>query len=187
VRDEDNGDALFLGEPRNLVLERLPRQRVERAERLVHQHHARLLRETARNLHALLHPARELAGKIFADLGEAHLFQQRIGARLAGAARNALALVGERDIGPDAAPGQKRAAVVLEHDRPLARRAVDPLAFGENFARARRHQPGQQPQQRGLAAARRADDREEFAVGDRQIDAVENEVGAEGNAQRARF
>ena len=86
---------------------RLPRQRVERAEWLVHQHDARLLREAARDLHPLLHAARELAGEIFADLRQAHLLQERIGTRLARGARNALTLEGEGDIGPDAAPGQE--------------------------------------------------------------------------------
>jgi hypothetical protein len=42
------------------VLQILPRHGVERAERLVHQQDARLLRKAARDLQPLLHSARHL-------------------------------------------------------------------------------------------------------------------------------
>ncbi|MCY1538046.1 hypothetical protein D9M68_735700 [compost metagenome] len=42
----------------------LARLRVERAERLVHQHHVGAAHERARNRHALLHAARELVGVV---------------------------------------------------------------------------------------------------------------------------
>ena len=64
VGDEHHGGAARLDEAQDFVLQRLPRHGVERAERLVHQQHRGLLRETARDLHALLHAARELGRKM---------------------------------------------------------------------------------------------------------------------------
>ena len=57
VGDEHDRGVLLGNEARDLVLQLLARQRVERAERLVHEQQPRLLREAARDLHALLHPA----------------------------------------------------------------------------------------------------------------------------------
>src|ERR1700719_2749465 len=54
----ENDRGFPLGrQPRYLVLQGLPGQRVERAKGLVHEKNSRLLRQTARNLHALLHAA----------------------------------------------------------------------------------------------------------------------------------
>jgi hypothetical protein len=52
----ENDRGFPLGrQPRDLVLQGLSGQRVERAKGLVHEKNSRLLRETARNLHPLLH------------------------------------------------------------------------------------------------------------------------------------
>jgi len=47
------------------------------------------------------------------------------------------------------------------------------LAVERNFTRIRPIQPGDDPQQRGLARARRSQQRQQFAAGDLEIDAVE--------------
>ena len=49
-------------DPQELVLQPRARDRVERAERLVHQHHGRIGRERAREADALALAARELRG-----------------------------------------------------------------------------------------------------------------------------
>ena len=67
----------------NLVLQALPRHRVERAERLVHQQRLGLLREAARELQALLHAARHLHRIFLGMIGQADLFQQFLDARRA--------------------------------------------------------------------------------------------------------
>ena len=50
---------------------------------------------------------------------------------------------------------------------------IDDLAFGDVF------EAGDHPQQRRLSAARRADEDDEFAVGDLEVGAVDDLVGAE--------
>ena len=71
VGDEHHGrlgldvDALELG------LQIRPGERVERAERLVHQQHRGLVREHAGDRDALLHAAGELAGVLVGEAGEA--------------------------------------------------------------------------------------------------------------------
>ena len=60
----------------DFVLQRLPRHGVERAERLVHQQHRRLLREAARDLHALLHAAGKLRRIVIGVIAEPDFFQE---------------------------------------------------------------------------------------------------------------
>src|SRR5262249_566289 len=53
-----------------LLLQQLAVLRVERTERLIHQQNARIEREQARESHALLHAARQLARIVVAELAE---------------------------------------------------------------------------------------------------------------------
>ena len=53
------------------LLDRLARERVERAERLVHQQQLGVARERARDAHALLHAAGELVDRALGELLEA--------------------------------------------------------------------------------------------------------------------
>ena len=71
---------------RQLLLQRLAGQRVERAERLVEEEHLRLGRKRARNRDALPHAARQLARPPVDGVAEADL-AERV-ARLARAARS---------------------------------------------------------------------------------------------------
>ena len=123
VRDEQHGRVPLGGDAQHLVLQRLARHGVERAERLVHQQHGRVLRQAARDLQPLLHAARELRGILLGVVGEADLGEQRRDARLPrSAAGTPHRLQRQADIAGDRAPGQQRAAVVLEHDGDVARR-----------------------------------------------------------------
>jgi len=63
VCDEDHGLAEPFLQRRELTLEGRARQRVERAERLVHQKQRRVCRERARDADALSLSARKLEGK----------------------------------------------------------------------------------------------------------------------------
>ena len=61
----------------------------------------------------------------------------------------------------------------LEHHRDLALRGleiVDAALADENVARGHAVEPGDHAQQRRLAAAGRADQHDEFALADREID-----------------
>ena len=82
VGDEEH--RLAVGDPDALQLEvhALARQRVERAERLVHQQHARIVNEAPGDADALLHAAGQL-GRIFASRSrEPDQGEQVAGARL---------------------------------------------------------------------------------------------------------
>ncbi len=66
--------------------------------------------------------------------------------------------------------------VALEHHRQVAlrgRQARDVAAVEDDAAGGQRLEPGDQAQQRGLAAARRADEHGELAAGDGQVDALD--------------
>ena len=73
--------------------------------------------------------------------------------------------------------------IALKHHRQPARgrRVVgDILAVNGNRAAGRRFQSGDHPQQRRFAATRRADKHHEFAIGNIEINAVQNLELAEG-------
>ena len=67
----------------------------------------------------------------------------------------------------------------MARPRSAAGTVVDHLAVDGKFAAGRLFEPGDHPQQRRLAAAGRADEDDELAVGDLQIDAVEDVDRAE--------
>ena len=92
--------------------------RVERAERLVEQQHARLVRERARERDALLLPARELARQALLVAVERHELQQLgaspapLGAAHAARTQRELDVVGHGHVA--------KQRVVLEHETDLA-------------------------------------------------------------------
>src|SRR5688572_31835905 len=77
------------------------------------------------------------------------------------------------DVALDAFPREKRARVLLKDvDRALGR-LLDARAVQMHLAAARRHQSCQDLQQRRLAASRWADDRDEAAALDGEVDTTE--------------
>ena len=163
VRDEHDG--LARREPQRLEVDAhlLARQRIERAERLVHQQQRRIVDQRAHDRGALAHAAGQLARIAVGELGEAD------------AARAAPSRA------RDAAADRRRAAraAAARCRAPCASRAapgsgtrcrasvcgrVDDAAVDAHLAGGRRMQPRDQPQQRALAAAGRPDDREELAA-----------------------
>ena len=78
--------------------------------------------------------------------------------------------------------------VGLEHHRDVALRRVqivDDLAADADLAGGDRFEPGDGVEQRRLAAAGRADEHEEAALLERDVDALEDLDGAEALAQSA--
>src|SRR2546426_3057741 len=67
MRDEHHGLPVLLPDAQKLPLQEAPGERVERAERLVHEDDRGLRGERARDRHPLLHPAGKL---VDAALGE---------------------------------------------------------------------------------------------------------------------
>jgi hypothetical protein len=75
------------------------------------------------------------------------------------------------DVLADRPPGQQIG--LLEHHADARVRTGDPLLAKGDGARGELVQSGQRPQQRGLATAGRADDRDELALAHRQVDILE--------------
>jgi hypothetical protein len=88
VRDEEDRRLPVLADQQHELLHLLAGLRVERAERLVHQQHRRLVGERAGDRHALLHAARQLA-RIRVRKSAAHQLEQRR-ERVPSAARSRL-------------------------------------------------------------------------------------------------
>src|SRR5262249_4994255 len=78
------------------------------------------------------------------------------------------------DVAADRAPRQQ--ARVLEHHRAIGAGAGYAPAIDRHAAALVGQQPGDDVEERGLAAAARADDRQELAVVDRQRDVRQGEV-----------
>ena len=165
---------ISLVEARELLLHRLAQMHVEIGERLVEQHDGRLHGEAARERDALALAAGQLVRpplrhRLEPDHGER---RRRRGARARPPAHGARAARRRRS--------RRRSCAATAHRTGTpCRCAAAPAAAPSR--RGRRSRPpsftdaavghleaGDQPQQRGLAAARRTEQREEFAVGDRE-------------------
>ena len=122
VRDQQRRDALVALQRADLVAQRDARPGVERGQRLVEQERARLEHQRARQRHALLLAAGELARQPVRQRRQSHALQHRARApaplRLVDAAHAQRI----RDVLPHAHRREQR--VALEHDtaRALARR-----------------------------------------------------------------
>ena len=174
VRDEDEGDPGLGLETLQLDLHLLAQFQIERGERLVEQKHARARGERAGERHTLL-------------LATGNLRRLAVGHRLhldqLQHPRNGLV-----DLGLRLAQHLEREADVLRHghvreegvgledgvDGPLVRRQIGDVGPAElDAARCRLLEAGDHPQERGLAATRRAEKREELVFGNRQADVVQ--------------
>ena len=114
MRDEQHG--LARGEPQRFEVEAhlLARQRVERAERLVHQQQRRVVDQRARDRHALAHAARQLVRIAVGEIREADLREQPQRALAVGARVEAAQLDLHQHVVERGAPVEQHRA--LEHD-----------------------------------------------------------------------
>ncbi len=152
---------------------------VERAERLVEQQHLRLDGERPRERHPLALAARQLRRVALLVAGQADDLQQLVDAPV--------------DLGLRPPADRRAEADVVAHVEVLERGVV--LEDEADLARLRRHErdvlsadhdgpgvgnlePGDRPQQRRLAGARRAEQRGQRAAGDRQVDVAQRVVVA---------
>ncbi len=169
----DEHDGLLRGHPQSLEVDAhlLAREGVERAERLVHQQQRRIVDQRAHDSRALAHAAGELARVAVREVREAHLREEPHRALAVGLRVHAAQLDLHQHVVEHVAPVQQHRA--LEHDAEVGLRAGHAPAAHDHLARARRMQPRDDPQQRALAAARGADDREELAFADREVDGLQ--------------
>jgi hypothetical protein len=167
VGHEHDRAPLLLAEVEQLLLEQRPQLGVEGGEGLVHQQDLGLDGEGAGDGDPLAHAAREGVGPGVGELREAHALEPR-GHPLVGlAAGDAGDVEAEADVGRHRLP--RVDAVVLEDHR----RRVGDVGGDPHLAGARAQQPGDDPQEGGLPAARRADDRDELAVGHVEVDGAQ--------------
>ena len=135
---------------------------------------------------ALLHPPGELVGRAILESVEVDRAQQVVDSIAIRGHVEPAELELKLDVSPHAAPRHERA--VLEHDADIGARRVDDLAVDEDLPVGAIEQPGNQEQKRGLAAPRRAEERDEFAGRDAEIGGSERVhlvvTGAEELADR---
>ena len=168
MRDEDGGVAGAVVDLAQPAAELAADLRVERAERLVEQQDARLDGERAGERHALPLAAGELTGKALLQAGELHEVEEvqhaladfRLGrAAAAGPHRQA-----EGDVVEHRHVAEQR--VMLEYEADIALTQVEAeriLLAEENASGGRLVEAGEDAQQRGLAGAGRAEQREKLA------------------------
>ncbi len=181
--DHDRGQPELLVQLAIIVAQRVAGEGIERAERLVHQHDARLGGERPRHADALALPAGEFMGEAVA-IGRAlqpHQIEQFIDARGSLRGRPAEQLRRDADIVGDAHMRKQPAALEDIADAPpqpnrIGRAHV--LALDRDVARVRLDQPVRQPQQRGLARAGAADNGEELALGHFERDVIHRQHAA---------
>mmetsp|Transcript_11774 Transcript_11774/g.27607 ORF Transcript_11774/g.27607 Transcript_11774/m.27607 type:complete len:203 (+) Transcript_11774:845-1453(+) len=148
-----------------LVLQTRAGEGVERTEGLVHQQHLGLHGQRAGDADALLHAAGDLVWALGAGVAHAHQLQRSDGARLL--LRRALpaaedGLDRQQHVVQAAQPRQQR--VVLEHNRTLGAGRGDLAAVANQRAAGGLQQPGDEVEQRRLAAAGMADQRGELTA-----------------------
>ena len=145
-----------------LALQGLARLRVERAERLVHQQHLRIDRERARDADALLHAAGELIRPPAAGVLQADEIEIALRGLAQLGAAHALHFQPEHHVFQRGQPRQQFG--MLEHHAAIVAAAGDRDAVDRHPAAARGFEPHRDAQRRGLAAAARADQRDDLAV-----------------------
>ena len=183
MRDEEDRLLQLQPDAQQLVLQVAARERVERAERLVHQQDRAVEREDAGDGHALAHAAGEVLRKAVGELGEAELCQQTVD--LAADVGLTAHLQAEGDVRAHRHPGEER--VLLKDHAAIGAGLAHAFAVREDLARRRRDEARDRVQQRRLSAAGGAEEADELAAGDVEVDAVErqNAVGIRG-AERFR-
>ncbi len=163
VGDHEGGLAGLGDEAAHLLLQRAAGERVERAERLVHQQQFRRDGEGAGDADALLHAARELRRLALGRLLEPDAAQRRH-RRLADARLGpggVPASQRELDVPARRHPGHQR--VALEDHGAVERGAGDLAPAHQHAALVRRVEAGEDVEDLRLAAARVADEADELA------------------------
>ena len=174
VRDVDERDADVVLDRLELELHLLAELQVERAERLVEEEHARLVDERARERYPLLLAAGELAWLALLEALEADEPQDLVHAAAHVLLAHALPAQAERDVLEDR---QVREEGVRLEDRVdvalVGRLPGDGLLAEVDRALGRLLEAADHPQRRRLAAAGRAEEREEAAPLDLEREVVD--------------
>ena len=174
VGDEDGGDAGLVLQALEFDLHLLAQLQIESREGLVQQQQPGPRRQGSGQRNPLLLAARDLGRAPPGKTLHAHQRQHLVHGLGHRAFRLAQHLQAEADILGHRQMGEE--GIVLEHgvDRPLeGRQVVDRLAAEDDAPLGGMIESGDQPQQGGLAAARRPEQRKELALANRHVDAVQ--------------
>src|SRR5215469_14475499 len=174
VGDHEHGLAGLEADAPHLVLQRAAGERVERGERLVHQHDLRLDRERPRDADALFHAAGELCRSLVLGAGETDEVDEflRLTVEIVPIHKPPFRRHRVGDVAHDREPREQR--VALEDYRAVEARAFDRPIVDDHGAIRGRLESGQDVEHRGLAAAGMADDADEFAARHRQPQLLEH-------------
>ena len=183
--DHERGLSGLQTNPAHLVLQRAARQRIQRRERLVHQHDLRRDRERARDADALLHAAGQFRGTLVLGAGQADQIDEGLRMRLHLGAVPVAPFRGDGigDVAEHRAPRQQRMA--LEDHGAVEAGAFDRLSVDDDSAFARLVEARQNIQHRGLAAAGMADHAAELAARHREPEILEHRDLAAARARIA--
>ena len=186
VRDDDEGQTELVLQVHQLEAGIFAELAVERRQRLVEQQHPRPLGKRARERDALALAAGKLVRALRApkpsSLTSASISRDP---RLDLGLRHSVLLEPEGDVALDRQVREQRIALEHHVDRPPVRRhAGDILPVQQDAALARLLEAREHPQQRGLAAARGPEQREEFAFEDVQRQPLDGDEIAEALAHR---
>ncbi len=159
-----------------IVAKRIARQRIERAERLVHQHDAGLRGERARHADALALATGKLVRQPVAmGFVEPNQLEQLVDPRRDIRRRPTEKFWRDADIGGDVEMRKQRAALEDIADAAAQQHGIecaDVLALDLDRATIGFDQPVGKPEQGGLARAGAADNGEELPLGDLKRDVV---------------
>lgn len=179
VGDEDHGDAERTLQMFDLQLHLLAQVLVERPERLVHQDELRVEDERPGERHALLLPAGELLGVAFGVLLEADHGQRPPYPRLDLVDRKLAYPQGKAQVVGHGHVGKERIVLKDHADvAPVGRDTVDDLPAQQDLAARRRFETGEHHQRGGLARTGRAQQGQEFAAPDVEVEIAHDERGA---------
>ena len=184
MRDQDRGGAPRLEDAADVGTERAAQSGVERVEGLVEQHEVGIGSEGAGERHPLLLAAGELVRRAGLETRQADEVEHRAHPRgPPGTGEAEPDVVRHRQMREqrpllwhegDAAPVRREHGAGVDEAPPIER----------DGTRLRALETGDEAQQRGLAAARGAEQREDRAARDRQVDAAHHGNGAEGFLKR---
>jgi hypothetical protein len=173
VRDIDDIDAQPVVQVLDFELHMLAKLLVERAERFVHQYELRLEHQRAGERDALLLATGHLRGPAAFETRHAHHVERVAHALRHFGLRQAPHFQRKGEVFADRHMREER--VVLEHDADVTamrRNALNALAGKGNRAVSRDFETRQHHQRRRLAGAGGAKQRQEFALGDIEIESA---------------
>ena len=176
MRDVDEGDTDLALDALELELHLFAELQVERPERFVEKEHAGPVDERPGEGHALLLTPGHLGDAPVSVPGEIDELEDLLDPLLGIVPGDLLALQPVGHVLRHVEVGEQR--VRLEHgvDVPLVgRKAGNVVGAEEDLAGGGLFEPADHPERRGLAAARRAEEREELALFDLEVDVIDRD------------